>query len=50
MDDLELAKELRRIAEKEENFYTIHILNSAAKRLEDFGKKRGNSNENDRTS
>lgn len=50
MDDLELAKELRRLAQKEENFYTLHILNLAAKRLEDFEKQRGNSNENDRTS
>ena len=35
MDDLELAKELRRLAAKEDNFYTIHILNAAARRLEE---------------
>lgn len=43
MDDLELAKELRKLAGQQENFYHIHILNTAAKRLEET-KAKGNEN------
>ena len=35
MDDLELAKELRKIAGQQENFYHMHIMNAAARRLEE---------------
>ena len=46
MDDLELAKELRKLADQQENFYHMHIMNAAAKRLEEMNKE-GHNNDRD---